>query len=173
MHRKCNRQHYISYVGKPIATKRSGYLSPNQFRNAGEPPIRNDTNGMGLISTSERDVKRLHVLAEVRAGKRTVEAVLDLGVRQTFRLMSRYEAGGAGALIHQARGRASNRQLSAGIREYAVELVRTKYADFGPTLATEILQEKHSISIGRETLRRLLMADGLWLSRKQHLIPSS
>jgi transposase len=88
-------------------------------------------------------------------------------VRQTFRLMSRYEAGGAGALIYQARGRASNRQLSAGIREYAVELVRTKYADFGPTLATEILQEKHSITIGRETLRRWLMADGLWLSRKQ------
>ena len=119
---------------------------------------------------SERDVERIQVLAEVRAGKRTVvsaAAVLDLGVRQTFRLMSRYEAGGAGALIHQARGRASNRQLSAGIREYAVELVRTKYADFGPTLATEILQEKHSITIGRETLRRWLMADGLWLSRKQ------
>jgi transposase len=94
-------------------------------------------------------------------------AVLDLGVRQTFRLLSRYEVGGAGALIHQARGRASNRQLSAGIREYAVELVRTKYADFGPTLATEILQEKHSITIGRETLRRWLMADGIWLSRKQ------
>jgi transposase len=125
---------------------------------------------MGLISMSERDVKRIQVLAEVRAGKRTVvsaAAVLDLGVRQTFRLMSRYEAGGAGALIHQARGRASNRQLSAGIREHAVELVRTKYADFGPTLATEILQEKHSITIGRETLRRWLMADGLWLSRKQ------
>jgi transposase len=125
---------------------------------------------MGLISMSERDVKRIQVLAEVRAGKRTVvsaAAVLDLGVRQTFRLMSRYEAGGAGALIHQARGRASNRQLSAGIREYAVELVRTKYADFGPTLATEILREKHSITIGRETLRRWLMADGLWLSRKQ------
>ena len=119
---------------------------------------------------SERDLKRIQVLAEVRAGQRTVvsaAAVLDLGVRQTFRLLSRYEVGGAGALIHQARGRASNRQLSAGIREYAVELVRTKYADFGPTLATEILQEKHSITIGRETLRRWLMADGIWLSRKQ------
>jgi hypothetical protein len=87
--------------------------------------------------------------------------------RQTFRLLSRYDAGCAGALIHQARGRASNRQLSFGIREYAVERVRTKYADFGPTLATEILQEKHSITIGRETLRRWMMADGLWLSRKQ------
>jgi Winged helix-turn helix len=55
---------------------------------------------------SERDVKRIQVLAEVRAGKRTVvsaAAVLDMGARQTFRLLSRYETGGAGALIHQAR----------------------------------------------------------------------
>jgi hypothetical protein len=44
---------------------------------------------MGLISMSERDVKQLQMLAEVRAGKRTVvsaASVLDLGVRQTFRL---------------------------------------------------------------------------------------
>lgn len=54
---------------------------------------------------SERDVKRIQVLAEVRAGKRTVvsaAAVLDLGARQAFRLLSRYETGGAGTLIHQA-----------------------------------------------------------------------
>jgi hypothetical protein len=91
----------------------------------------------------------------VFARRKAVEMpVLELGVRQTFRLLTRY---GAGALIHQARGRASNHQLSSGIREYAVELVRTKYADFGPTLATEILQEKHSITIGRETLRRWMI----------------
>ena len=119
-------------------------------------PIRNDTNRMGLISMSERDVKRIQVLAEVRSGQRTVvsaAAVLELGVRQTFRLLSRYEAGGAGALIHQARGRASNRQLSAGIREYAVELVRTKYADFGPTLATEIREVFSGGTTGPSTSR--------------------
>ena len=35
-------------------------------------PVRNDTNRMGLISMSERDVKRIQVLAEVRSGQRTV-----------------------------------------------------------------------------------------------------
>ncbi|MCU1250307.1 MAG: Integrase catalytic region, partial [Edaphobacter sp.] len=164
-----DRQSYLLLTPAEVCWKESPNVRKS-LRNVMVPPIRNDTNGMGLISMGERDVKRIQVLAEVRAGKRSVvsaAALLDLGVRQTFRLMSRYEADGAGALIHQARGRASNRQLSTGIREYAVELVRTKYADFGPTLATEILQEKHSITIGRETLRRWLMADGLWLSRKQ------
>src|ERR1700722_12769443 len=42
---------------------------------------------------------------------------------------------------------------------------RTRYADFGPTLATEILLEKHDLRVGRETLRRWMVADGLWLSR--------
>jgi hypothetical protein len=45
--------------------------------------------------------------------------------------------------------------------KYAVELVRSKYADVGPTLATELLLEKHSLKIGRETLPRWMVADGL------------
>jgi hypothetical protein len=34
-----------------------------------------------------------------------------------------------------------------------LELIRTRYADFGPTLAAEKLREVHGITIGRETLR--------------------
>jgi hypothetical protein len=86
---------------------------------------------MGLLTMSERDLKRIEVLREVLAGRRTVVSaagVLGLGVRQTFRLLARYQEGG-GALIHQARGRASNRQWNSGVRENAVELVRTRYAD--------------------------------------------
>jgi hypothetical protein len=48
-----------------------------------------------------------------------------------------------------------------------VELVRKHYADFGPTLATEALAERHGIRVGRETLRRWMTAEGMWLSRKQ------
>jgi hypothetical protein len=87
---------------------------------------------MGLLTMSERDLKRIEVLTEVLAGRRTVVSaagVLGLGVRQTFRLLARYQEGGGGALIHQARGRASNRQWNSGVREDAVELVRTRYAD--------------------------------------------
>ena len=70
-------------------------------------------------------------------------------------------------LIHKARGRTSNRSHNEGIRKYAVELVKTRYADFGPTLATEVLLDKHQLRIGKETLRRWMMAEGLWLSRTQ------
>ena len=78
-----------------------------------------------------------------------------------------YKEFGGASVIHGARGRASNRQMNPGVRQYAVELVKTKYADFGPTLAAEVLLDKHSIKVGRETLRRWMVAEGLWLSRKQ------
>jgi hypothetical protein len=117
---------------------------------------------MGLVTMSERDLKRIEVLAEVLAGRRTVVSaagVLAVGVRQTFRLLARYEEQGGGGLVHKARGRASNRQTNAGVREYAVELVRSRYADFVPTLATEVLLDKHGVKVGRETLRRWMVAD--------------
>jgi transposase len=125
---------------------------------------------MGWISMSERDLKRIEVLSQVRAGRRTViaaAALLAVSERQAYRLLARFESDGGGGLIHKARGRPSNRSKSEGIRKYAVELVKTRYADFGPTLATEVLLEKHELRVGRETLRRWMIAEGLWLSRTQ------
>jgi hypothetical protein len=62
-----------------------------------------------------------------------------LSTRQTRRLLAAYRDGGGGALIHKARGRTSNNRLIAGIREYVIELVRSRYADFGPSLGAEVL----------------------------------
>ena len=119
---------------------------------------------------SERDLQRIGVLTEVLAGRRTVASaavVLDLGVRQVGRLLLRYRDDGGGGLIDKGRGKSSNHRASEGVREYALELVRTQYRDFGPTLAIEALYERHGIKVGRETLRTWMLEAGLWASRKQ------
>ena len=125
---------------------------------------------MGLVAMSLRDLQRIEVLTEVLGGRRTAgsaAAVPGLSVRQTQRLLLRYGDGGGGALIHRARGRTSNNQMASGVREYVLELIRRQYRDFGPTLAAEVLEERHGITVGRETLRKWMVEDGLWLSRKQ------
>ena len=112
---------------------------------------------MGWLKMSKQELRRVEVLTEVLSGSRTTESaagVLGVSMRQAQRLLNRYRDGGGGALIHRARGRASNYQLSAGMREYAVELVRQNYRDFGPTLASEALLERHGIEVSRETLRK-------------------
>ena len=46
-------------------------------------------------------------------------------------------------------------------------ILREWYWDFGPTLAAEKLREVHGITLGRETLRLLMIEAGLWVDRKQ------
>jgi hypothetical protein len=119
---------------------------------------------------SERDVRRIEVLTEVLSGRRTVASaavVLAITARQVNRLLIRFREDGGGGLIHKGRGQSSNHSMCDGIRRYVLELVKAKYADFGPTLATEVLLAKHDIKIGRETLRTWMLEEGLWLSRKQ------
>ncbi len=63
---------------------------------------------MGWVQMSKQDLKRIEVLTEVLAGRRTREsaaAVLQMSVRQAQRLLARYEDGGGAALIHRSRGR--------------------------------------------------------------------
>ena len=111
---------------------------------------------MGWLRVSKRDLQRIEVLTEVLAGRRTTKSaagVLGMSIRQTQRLLSRHRDGGGGALIHRSRGRPAVNRWGAGVQEYVLGLVRQNFRDFGPTLAIEMLLEKHAIKVGRETLR--------------------
>ncbi len=125
---------------------------------------------MGWVMMSERELNRVEVLAQIDDGKVTVEAasgILDLSRRQIFRLLKKYRQHGAGSIRHQARGRAPNNRIHDARRDFALSLVREYYDDFGPTLACEMLAEHHGLMVSRETLRKWMIADGMWLSRKQ------
>ena len=125
---------------------------------------------MGWVQMSKRDLQRIEVLTEVLAGRRTTESaagVLGVSLRQTQRLLARYQDGGGAALIHRSRGRTASNRLNDGVRDYVLELVRQNYRGFGPTLAAEVLLERHGVDVSRETVRKWMAEAGLWLSRKQ------
>jgi hypothetical protein len=119
---------------------------------------------------SECDLQRIEVLSKVVSGRMTTVSaahVLDLSERQVRRLLDRIRSGGAASIRHKAIGRPSNNRISDGVRDYAMALVRERYADFGPTLATEKLAERDGLSVSRETVRNWMVDAGIWLSRKQ------
>lgn len=125
---------------------------------------------MGWLQMSKQELRRVEVLTEVLAGSRTTESeagVLGVSLRQAQRLVARYRDGGGGALIHKSRGRPASNKLASGVRELVLELVRQNYRDFGPTLAAEVLLERHGIEVSRETLRKWMVEADVWLSRKQ------
>lgn len=97
------------------------------------------------------------------------DAALSLGLsdRQVRRMLVKYRAKGAAGLAHQARGNPSHNRLSQTIKDQVIELVKTKYPDFGPTFAAEKLAQRDNLNINHETLRRLMIKEGVWQHKKR------
>src|SRR5262245_25196417 len=120
------------------------------------------------MSTSE--LRRVGVMERVAAGTLTLGSaaqLLGISYRQAKRISRRYRVEGAKGLTHRSAGRASNRTTAPAIRERALALIREKYSGarderFGPTLAAEHLAAEDQISVDPETLRRWMLAAGLW-----------
>jgi hypothetical protein len=92
---------------------------------------------------------------------------LGLSYRQAKRILSRFRVEGDAGVLHRSRGRPSNRRLPAEIRDRALEVYRDQLTGFGPTLASELLAERWDVHVGQETLRRWLIADGQWRTRRR------
>jgi transposase len=125
---------------------------------------------MGWVEMSDRELRRAEVLASVFAGRLTMTAAAGLmGVsrRQAHRLARQFADQGVAGLRHRARGRPSNRGLGPHVRQLAIAYVTENYRDFGPTLASQMLLDRHGLRVSRETLRQWMREEGLWLSRKQ------
>jgi hypothetical protein len=121
------------------------------------------------IDMSQRERDRLTVLQSVRDGQRTqAEAarLLRLCLRQVRRLPRRLEAEGDAALVHGLRGQPSNRRLDPKLRQKVVRTYRRRFADFGPTFASEKLAAE-GLAVSADTLRRWLLAEGLWQPRRR------
>lgn len=73
--------------------------------------------------------------------------------------MQPFEERGPTGLVSGKRG-----QLT---RSRAVEIVRDRYLDFGPTLACEKLLELHALRVSKDTLRAWLIGAGIWIPRRE------
>jgi len=119
---------------------------------------------MERLEMSKKERQRLEVLSRVKRGElslRKAAGLLQLSYRHAKRVFARYREKGDKGLVHGLRGRASNHRLEGSKREAVLTCYREKYGDFGPTLATEYLA-KEGLVVSAETLRRWLVAGGLW-----------
>jgi transposase len=122
-----------------------------------------------LQTMSEKELRRLEIMQRIDEKRQTQkEAARVLGVseRHVRRLYRAYKEDGASGLISKRRGRPGNYRLDAAVIQKARDLIYERYADFGPTLAHEKLSEVHGLRISRESVRRVMIEEGIWKSRK-------
>jgi transposase len=110
-------------------------------------------------SLKESTLQKL--VSKVINGTQAAEILL-LSVRQVKRLKKRFVKKGVKGILHGSRGKASNHSLPESTRKEITKIIKMSYPDFGPTLACEKLTELHNISLSTQTIRTLMIGNGLW-----------
>jgi hypothetical protein len=122
-----------------------------------------------IVAMSTKEIARLEVMQKLkdkRLTQKEAAGLLGLSTRQIKRLWRKYKQENAQGLVSQRRGKASNNRLDGKVAQAALDLLKTKYQDFGPTLAHEKLVEVHKLDISRESVRKLMIEEGLWKARR-------
>jgi transposase len=125
--------------------------------------------GGDIIMVRQRELKRLHVIRKVMEGtltQRDAAGLISLSERQIRRIVARIREEGDEGIRHKSRGRPSKRKLP--FKQRIVQLYRSTYTDFGPTLFTEKLAEREGITVSRETVRTWLTEAGEWKKHRRH-----
>lgn len=114
--------------------------------------------------------KRWDAVERVSKGELTMEEaarIVGLSPRQMRRVCRAVESRGVQGLVHGNRGRRPPNRTDDNVRQLVVELMRTTYAGFNDTHFTEKLLEDERTSLSRQTVQRLLRAEGIEAARKR------
>lgn len=122
-----------------------------------------------LLTMSKTELTRLEVmqrLEEKRLKQKEAAEMLGINERHVRRLMCAYRQEGERGLISKRRGKPSNNRLKPETKQQAIDLLHSRYHDFGPTLAQEKMSEVHELKLSVESVRQIMITEGLWKPRK-------
>src|ERR1700687_1061773 len=121
---------------------------------------------MERIAMSQEERDWLDWLKRARDGnisQREAAQKMDISDRWVRTLLLRMKQQGDAVVVHGLRGRPSNRKIPAKAQEEVLAILRQPdWHDFGPTFAAEQLIKRHQIQVGKETLRKWMIAAGMW-----------
>ncbi len=89
-----------------------------------------------------------------------------LSYRQLRRLYHRFLQAGEAGLVHGLYGRPSNRSIAEPIHRHIIDYYQKHFSDLGPSRAAEHFAAM-GYDLSRETMRRWLIAEGLWQNGKR------
>lgn len=116
------------------------------------------------INMTQEEIKRSEILRMAEEKRITQkEGAKRIGIceRHLRRLLKRYRAKGAEGITSGHRGKPSNNRMEKNKRKNILNKLKENYADFGPTFASEKLLERDGIKVSKETVRQIMITEGL------------
>lgn len=126
------------------------------------------TGGVTLSNKEQERIPIFEMLIRKEINNEQAAKMSGLSIRQCKRIKKEYKRLGVVALSHKNRGKESNNCISKDTIELAINIIKERYHDFGPTFALEKLQKNHGITFSVETLRKAMIANGIWKNKARH-----
>jgi hypothetical protein len=127
------------------------------------------------ITMTKKELHRYEIIKktiEKRITEDKASQILNLASRQIRRIKKQVREKGIEGVIHQSRGKPSNRKMPEKEKGKIKELLRKYYSDFKPGFAAEKLRENHRINRDPKTIRAVMIEENLWKpkskKRKEH-----
>jgi transposase len=128
---------------------------------------------MERIWITEVELKRHKVLTDVLEGNidlRTASELLGLSYRHTLRLRDRFKAEGIDGLLRRKPLRPPHEKITPEIRQIVVSLRKEVYEDFNILHFRDKLRDIHGIRLSYESLRWILIREGLHEPRRKQRV---
>jgi len=124
----------------------------------------------GILTMSQKEIDRLQIIKKIEGKEIKVEEgaqIIGISSRQTYRVLKRVKEEGSKGIIHKLRGKRSNREYPEELKKRVIEIYRSNYDDYGPSLFSEQLIENHNILVDHETIRRWLRSKAITTSMRK------
>lgn len=110
------------------------------------------------VTMTIKEIKRVEVMKLIEAGNVTgkqAAEIMKISLRQTRRIIKRYQQGGAESLVHGSRGKASPNRLNPDLVAKIKSLLQESYSDYNTLHLVEVLSDDHRLKVSASSLDRI------------------
>jgi len=122
------------------------------------------------ITMSQKEIKKYDIIKKTinkEINSTQASILLGLTARHVRRLKAKVKLSGIKGLMHGNRGKTSNRKTPEAKRQKIINLISKDYHDFGPTFATEKLNEINKIQISKSAVRFIMIEKKIWKPKQK------
>lgn len=129
--------------------------------------IFNNTRNLTMSKKERIQLQVFYKLDQKEITQKEAAARLNITERWIREKFNRYKKEGDKGLIHKNRGKESKKRWNEEEKNFSLNLLKSDWNGFGPTFTSEKLELMHGIKVSKETLRQIMISEGIWISKKR------
>jgi transposase len=133
-------------------------------------PENPSNSGQSPDVETERERHLVESISKAPTGEMTQKVAakaLNISLRHAQRLVKQYRKYGPKGLLPKKREEPAHNAIKPEVVKSVVEIIEEKFPDVPPLQVSEYLSDHYGITMSKETVRQIMMNNGLWEAQSQ------